>query len=272
MSGKRKAFFWLLILIVAGCVGYLTYYFVGQKQNEDVYENLKAEVEEPEPEPEPAEEPEPAPAEEPVEEPVAETPVPVDIPIDFNTLWQTNPDIYAWIQIPDTNVDYPVAQSATDNVYYLNNTIEGAAGYPGSIYTENYNAKDFSDFDTVVYGHNMRNGSMFGTLQKYRDSSYMAAHPQIIVYTPDYKRTYQIFASVVYSDRHILNTFDFTQEAGRQEYLDSILNGNDMNNIVNRDVTVDINSRILTLSTCITGQPNNRYLVEAVLISEEAGQ
>ena len=69
----------------------------------------------------------------------------MEIPIDFAQLQAQNPDIYAWIQIDGTNINYPVAQSATDNEYYLNHTIEGQEGYPGSIYTENWNTKEFTD-------------------------------------------------------------------------------------------------------------------------------
>lgn len=86
---------------------------------------------------------------------------------------ETNPDIYAWIEIPDTNVNYPIVQSADDDSYYLNHTIDGQEGYPGSIYTEKVNAKDFSDFNTVIYGHDMKDGSMFKDLHKFEDADFL---------------------------------------------------------------------------------------------------
>ena len=98
--------------------------------------------------------------------------------VDFADLQaNTNEDIYAWICIPDTAIDYPILQHPTDNTYYLNYNLDGSRGYPGCIYTEDYNARDFSDPVTVLYGHNMKNGTMFAGLHKYGDSEYMDSHP-----------------------------------------------------------------------------------------------
>ena len=83
-----------------------------------------------------------------------------------------NPDVYAWIDVPGTEISYPVLQSAEDNSYYLEHTIEGEKTLPGAIYSENYNSKDFSDYNTILYGHNMRNGTMFaGPLHDFEDPS-----------------------------------------------------------------------------------------------------
>ena len=96
---------------------------------------------------------------------------PVQNQVDFEALQEINPDVYAWIQIPGTNVNYPILQSVTEaDDYYLNTTIDGKAGYPGSIYTEKYNSTSFTDPVTVVYGHNMKEGTMFADLHKYTNS------------------------------------------------------------------------------------------------------
>lgn len=76
-------------------------------------------------------------------EPESESKEKPEIPINFEELWQINPEIYAWIEIPGTAINYPIVQSASDDLYYLDHTIEGIAGYPGSIYTERVNAKGF---------------------------------------------------------------------------------------------------------------------------------
>ena len=99
-------------------------------------------------------------------EPVAEEKAPVEIPIDFAVLQEQNPEVYAWIQIQDTNIDYPILQREGDNGYYLNHTIDGEQKTEGSIFTEDYNSKDFEDPNTVIYGHDMKNGSMFQNLLK----------------------------------------------------------------------------------------------------------
>lgn len=253
MKKSRKILIGILICVIIGSVFYIGYYYVTQNKNEKVYKKLQKEV---------------VKQESKEEEPQTEESH-VEIPIDFAQLQAQNPDIYAWIQIDGTNINYPVAQSATDNEYYLNHTIEGQEGYPGSIYTENWNTKEFTDFNTVIYGHDMKDGSMFQNLHNYADASYMQQHPNVVIYTPEKKLTYQIFAAVVYDDRHILHSFDYAFADQRQAFLDSIYNSRNLGNVIRDDVSVNTDSRILTLSTCMTEQDDKRFLVEAVLISEE---
>jgi len=198
----------------------------------------------------------------------AESAQKLDIPIDFQQLQQENSDIYAWIRIPDTTVDYPILQSETDNDYYLFHTPEGKSGYPGSIYTENYNSKDFQDFNTVIYGHKMRNHTMFADLEYYEDIDYLKQHNMITIYTPDHIRTYQVFAAVTYDNRHIMYSFDFVNKEQRQAYLDSLKAVRNMATCWDDSVNVTTEDKIITLSTC-NGNDKQRFLVEAVLIDEK---
>lgn len=257
MSKKRWIIFLICIFAVAAAVCYIVYYYAVKNHNENVYEQIQSVVSTP------AEEPE-----EPIEEPVEEEPT-VDIPIDFEALWAINPDVYAWIEIPGTEIAYPILQHPTDDSYYLNHTIEGVEGYPGSLYTESCDAKDFSDFNTVIYGHNMKDRSMFGSLKDYRDADFLTEHREIIIYTPTEKRVYQIFAAVVYDDRYIPAVYDDDNPEDRQAFLNSLSETRDLNSQVLDEVDVNTDSQILTLSTCIGGQPNNRYLIEAVYVGEE---
>ena len=252
MKKIRKIIIAVLILIIIGCVGYIVNYVYTQNKNQKIYEDLQDKAVK-QPEPQPQTEPESH----------------VEIPIDFAALQATNSDIYAWIQIEGTNIQYPVVQSATDNSYYLNYTVDHQYGLPGSIYTENWNAKDFTDYNTVIYGHDMLDGSMFENLHNYSDPQFMNEHSEVVIYTPEKKLTYQIFAAVVYDDKHILYSYDFTQESQRQSFLDSIFDARNMGNVYRDGVQVTAEDRLLTLSTCIGSQPDKRFLVEAVLVSEE---
>ena len=121
--------------------------------------------------------------------------------IDFDTLQEKNPDVYAWIQIPGTLVDYPILQHPTDRLYYLNHTIDGTAGLPGSIYSEAIHPKDFSAPMTVLYGHNMRNGTMFGSLHDYEDPAELTEAPYVYSYLPEKTLVYQVFAAVRFLPR-----------------------------------------------------------------------
>lgn len=252
MKSNLRKILYIICIIGAGlCIGYLAYYYVRLQENKKIYEDLQSQAETGAPTQVETEE-KPAQTKESQKKP--------EIPVNFEELWQINPEIYAWIEIPGTSVAYPIVQSASDNTYYLNHTIEGIAGYPGSIYTEGVNAKDFQDFNTLVYGHDMEDGSMFGGLHQFQDADYLKEHETLIIYTPEHKLTYRIFTAVTYDDRHIIGSYDFSEKEEREAYLASIGN-------TDSEVTAD--SKLLTLSTCIASQPSNRLLVEAVLINEE---
>lgn len=182
--------------------------------------------------------------------------------IDFAAAQATNPDVYAWIWIPGTNIDYPILQSETeDDAYYLNHTIEKKEGLPGTIYTEKYNAKDFSNPVTVIYGHNMKNGSMFADLHKFEDKAFFDSNPYIYIYLPNRTLKYHIFSATPFDDRYILGNYVFSSQDDFEKYLDELrsnINGN-----VNMDINVAQNTGILTLSTCIADSPNERFLVNA---------
>ena len=262
-NGRRKSFYVFLIIFLcaaAAGIGYTVKLQLGKKKYEDIAKEAHV-TETVSPTPEETKELEATAA--PTKE--AEKPV---IPIDFASLQAENPEIYAWIQIPDTEIDYPVAQRIGDDSYYLNHTIDGAEGLPGSIYTETQTSADFSDYNTVIYGHKMKNGTMFGTLTQYADPDYMTAHPEIYIYTPDHIFTYEVFAAVTYDNRHILNSFDFSSTEGRQAYLDSIHDVRNFSTHFRDDVQAGTEDRILTLSTC-NGNDDQRFLLEAVLKNEQ---
>ena len=161
---QRNKWFWVFFVIFVIAVGVGAGYYFGQKDREQVYEDLAEENKKPQEETKQEEQTTDEPAEE------EKT---VEIPIDFSSLKEKNSEVYAWIRIPDTQVDYPILQRASDDLYYLDHTIDGAEGLPGSIYTQSLNAQDFSDKNTVIYGHNMRDETMFGGLKSYMDESYL---------------------------------------------------------------------------------------------------
>ena len=189
--------------------------------------------------------------------------------VDFETLKQKNPDAYAWIRIPGTKVDGPVMQNQEDTDYYLNHTFEGKKGLPGAIYTRNDTPKDFSAPCSVLYGHNMKNGMMFGTLKKFKDKEIFddEGYRNIQILTEDALREYTIFAAVEHSDAVITDEYDFTTKSGMQGFLQSLQQGR---GYYDSDVKVDENSHIVVLSTCVGGGRNTvRYLVVGVLEWEE---
>lgn len=195
----------------------------------------------------------------------------VDIPeknLDWDALHEENEDIYAWIYVPDTDVDYPVFRHPTDNSYYLNHNIDGSEGYPGCIYTEDYNAMDFSDLHTVLYGHNLKDGTMFTSLHNFEDPALFEEDHYIFIYTEDGAYAYQIFAAYEYDKIHLLDNFDYSNEYVYGNFLNSIFKTGDRAANVRSDIPVTTEDRIITLSTCTEDHNAElRYLVTGVLIN-----
>ena len=190
----------------------------------------------------------------------------IENPIDFDSLTAEYPDIYAWIRIPGTRVDYPIVQREGDNSYYLNHTIDGKKKTEGSIFTEDYNGKDFEDANTIIYGHNMKNGSMFKTLHKYKDKQFLLDNSEIYIYQKDRVLKYKIFAAYIYDSRHLMLSFDFEDKNIFENYLNNVLTKRDMSSNINTSVNVTAEDKIITLSTC-NNNDAQRYLVQAVLLS-----
>ena len=187
--------------------------------------------------------------------------------IDFDYLKTLNEDIYAWITVPGTIIDYPILQHPSDDTYYLHHNLDGSYGYPGCIYTEKLNAKDFTDPNTVIYGHNMKAGTMFAALHKFEDGSFFEENREVKVYLPDKTLHYKIFAAYVYDDRHLLYSFDFSDKDVYASYLKSIYDIRDMSANIDKDIEVTEEDKIITLVTCMAGEANaeKRLLVQAVL-------
>lgn len=191
-----------------------------------------------------------------------------DIPVDFAALQEQNPEVYAWLNVPGTKIDYPVAQRFGDNEFYLHHNINGDYEFAGMIYTEDWNAKDFTDPNTIIYGHNMKNDTMFTTLHYFEDREFFDGHRDVIIYMPEKVLRYEIFAAYPYDDRHLMVSFDFWDRDVFSDYLEQIREIRDMKAYFNEDVQVTADDKILTLSTCISGQSDRRYLVQAVLREE----
>ena len=261
-SIKDWAIFLTLVLIAAACILYLAHYFYENRRGEEEFESLREETETEETVPVEATE-ETVETEEETEETIYCDPV-----YDFNELQTQNEDIYAWIVVPGTMIDYPVLQSETDN-YYLDYNLDHSKGYPGCIYTNKCNAKDFSDYNTVLYGHNMRKGTMFGSLHRYEDREFFDIYQEIFVYTPDRRLTYEVKEIVKFSDVYIPAQYPVEEKEGRDAFLEATLAyTDDPVSYFKDDVEVLEEDKLITLSTCVSGERHRRYLLIGVLKEE----
>lgn len=177
-------------------------------------------------------------------------------PINWEKIQRVNPEVYAWIKVPDTVIDYPVLQSKNhDDDYYLHHNLQKKYSFAGCIYSRKDNAMDFSDDITVLYGHNMINGSMFAGIKKFSDEDFFEDHKTIYVYTTEAVYEYIIWAYCVTDDKDILSSYT------KESYCNAIKKEAEQIRKVNSD------SQILTLSTCGTAS-RTRRLLHCVLVGK----
>lgn len=185
---------------------------------------------------------------------------------DFDALRGFNADIYAWVNVPGTDVDYPILQSNEDN-YYLEHNLDHSEGRPGCVYTNFCNTRNFTDYITVVYGHNMNDGSMFGTLHNFDDEAFFDGHDCFTVETEEGVLTYEIYAVVNYNDAYIPSKYDVNTAAGVQEFIASLeaCRGNSITHF-REGMEIAEGDKLVVLSTCIRYQSDRRFLVVGRLV------
>lgn len=173
-------------------------------------------------------------------------------------LQEINPDVIGWIEIPDTNIDYPVVQG-DDNQYYIDHTIYGTENAAGSIFMEMQNEGDFSDLVTFLYGHRMRDGSMFGNLKYYEDEAYWSEHPEIYISTFTEELVYDIFS--VHRAAVVEETYTLFFEAGAS--YERYLQAETEKSWYDTGIEAGKDSQILVLVTCTADQKDERIVVLA---------
>lgn len=170
-------------------------------------------------------------------------------------LIKINADYKMWIEVPNTNIDYPVVQGK-DNDFYLNHDFNKNESSAGAIFVDYKNNID-KDKNIVIYGHNMRNKSMFQNLMKFKDEAFWKENSKIILTIGGKRYEYKIFSSYISNANYINLKTNFKSEDEYLKYIDSIKE----NSIFHRDVDIKSNDRILTLSTCSYEEDDNRMII-----------
>lgn len=172
----------------------------------------------------------------------------------FSVLSEVNSDVRAWIWQEGTCIDYPVV-IGEDNTYYLNHLFNGEKNKLGCLFIDYRNNGDFSDRNTVIYGHNMKNGTMFHSITDYKDPAVYATRPTMTIYTPDGTYNLELFAGVIISGDEQFVKFDFSSEEEFLSYAEQLKE----NSTFESDVAVLPGDRLVTLCTCSYEFDNYRY-------------
>lgn len=167
-----------------------------------------------------------------------------------------NEDVIGWITLEDSQIDYPIVKGE-DNEYYMNHTVLGTENPAGAIFMENLNKEDFSDIVTFVYGHRMKDGSMFGNLKYYTEQEYWDTHREFQISTYQDNRTYEIFS--VHRADVTDSTFQIFFEAG-EEY-ERYLQQQKQDSFYTTDVNVSKEDKVVVLVTCAYDVQSERIVV-----------
>lgn len=178
----------------------------------------------------------------------------------------TNGDMAAWLKVPDTNIDYPVMWTPEDEIYYLYRNFEGDNDQNGCLLLDTDSCLDPLTTNLIIHGHNMRSGAMFGRLTDYEQQDFYEDHKQMILYTEECQRNYEViavFRSQVFKKTDTVFKFYKFFQADTQEEFDDFYNNIKEMSLYGTGVTAEFGDHFLTLSTCVYHVEQGRLVVVA---------
>lgn len=197
-----------------------------------------------------------------------------DAQVDFRALKEENPEIFAWIYIPDTSIDAPVAQSGESDEYYASHNITKENDENGALYIEAANLTSMCDFNTVIHGNTAEDGEsgLFAELYQFSDPDYFDSHEQMYLYLEDNVLTYEIFAAYERENNSLIRTYDFTYLSGCDQFLKDMYGIRSMNMMI-RSGWEDVTPYhfLVTLTTSRGKDSDSQFVVLAALIEDPAG-
>lgn len=186
-----------------------------------------------------------------------------DIAVDFEQLQKINEEVVGWIYFENEDISYPILYSGDDRKY-LSTAYTGEQMKAGSIFVCGANNPDFSDRHTIIYGHNMKNSSMFGKLKYYRQKeNYYEDHRYFQIITPDHSYRYQIFSYREVSADSDVYQVHFADSDEFMIFVNSVLTSDSS---IRSEVELTDESKIITLSTC--SEKGTRFIVSAVCVEQ----
>ena len=200
----------------------------------------------------------PTPTPEPTPEPTP-TPEVAPIKVDFNKLKGQNKDIIAWLYCEDTPINYAVVQRDDDNEYYLDHLFSGEKNEKGTVFADKRNKTPFEEWNTVLYGHNMKDDSMFGLIDEYGEQEFYEAHPVMYLLTPD--KDYKIEICSAFITGLESTSFEFPRTEGNPEKtIDDI----SRYSYIETGLIPTTEDRLVSFSTCYE-ELDHRYVVIGIL-------
>ena len=186
--------------------------------------------------------------------------MPENFSVDFEALKKVNPDIIGWIRFENMDISYPIVQG-TDNDYYLTHSFDKEEIKCGSIFAEAENAADFSDDNTFIYGHNMKDKSMFAKLNQFKEEQIYKENPEFLIYTENAIYRYSIFSCYVADTSWDSFTYQFADEKAYEQWLQTVKD----RSLYDTGIVPNQEEKTVTLMTCTPSGDNYRFLVHGIL-------
>ncbi len=180
--------------------------------------------------------------------------------VDFNALKDINSDIVGWVYFEGANIDYPVVKG-NDDSYYLDHLFNGELNSSGSIFLDSQNNGEFSDRNSIVYGHHMKNGSMFSDITNYKEQSYYDEHTEAFLLTPNKNYRIRLFSGYVTDSEGDAWQISFNNDDEFLKWTNRLID-------ISRfkcDVLPDVSDRIITFSTCSYEFDDARFVLHGVM-------
>ena len=262
MNKKMKIALIALCVVFVGIFSFSAYKIIstlsGYKKAEQTYTNMSSQF---------VSVASPAPSDEsaPAESEIVVEPLEISpINVDFNSLLEINGETVGWIYSPGTPINYPIVHT-TDNFYYLDHLLDDEYNANGTIFVDCVCMPDFSDKNTLVYGHNMNDGSMFASLRSYRlgdDPDYYTNHPNLYISTPDKSYRVELVAGLITTPESYVYAYKFDEVEQFINYVDMVK----AESTFKSDVEVGPDDKLVTLSTCTYEVDDGRYVVIGKLV------
>ena len=183
------------------------------------------------------------------------------VTVDFDVLRMLCSDVVGWLYLPDTVLSYPVVQGP-DNSYYLNRFLDGTPNVGGTLFADSLAPSDFSGLNTVIYGHNMRDGSMFAVVDDYAEQGFYDAHPVLYLNTPTQNYRLAVFSGFTTDPDSFVYTSAFASDDDYAAFLTALLASSE----IRCDCPLSVSDRVVTLSTCTYSAEDVRFVLCAKLV------
>ncbi len=181
--------------------------------------------------------------------------------VDFDALQKVDPNVIGWLYMKDSHINYPVVQGS-DNSTYLHRLIDGKYNAAGTLFVDYRCERNFGGFNTIIYGHNMKDGSMFSDISSSRNKSFFDKHKRLELITPDAKYHVEPIAFIETDASSDLYATSYSSDSAKQAFIDTVM----AKSYYKTGNTATASDRLISMSTCVRATGDDRFIMVGKLV------